>query len=393
MKVFGIIAEYNPFHNGHLYQIKKVKEAGASHIVAVMSGNFVQRGEPAFMDKFIRANLAVKCGIDLIIELPVGYAVSTAETFATGAVSILNSLGFIDILSFGSECGDINMLNRVADTVDIFSNSVELRQQLKKGTSFPSAMQNLVENNLPKDFSGILSSPNNLLGLEYIRAIRKFNAKFGVFPIERKYTGHDSMVTTSNFASASYIRQGVSNGINICNFVPHIVNDAILEYFLQQKNINPKFLEKLILYKLHEMDEKSFETLPEISQGLDNRIFSMVKNCLSVENLLSNVKTKRFTMAKIRRVILSAVLGLTKTTTSKMPPYGRILALNNKGCELLRQSNPKFPLNTSLKKLSLTDSLSKEFAEIEAFSTDVYTVCQTGNFQTGSDYTTKIQKQ
>ena len=174
MKISGIICEYNPFHNGHLYHIRETKKNGATHIVAVMSGNFVQRGDTAIMDKLERARLAVRSGADLVIELPVQYCLSSAENFASGAVWLLNSLGAVEELSFGSECGDIEMLQKALDAVELtaMTHSDEIRSIMEKGYTYPRALTSVINGTAP-DMAEIVAEPNNLLAIEYMRALKK----------------------------------------------------------------------------------------------------------------------------------------------------------------------------------------------------------------------------
>ena len=197
MTISGIICEYNPFHNGHMYQIEQTRRAGATHIVAVMSGNFVQRGDCAIMSKWQRAKSAIDNGVDVVVELPCPYAISSAESFALGAVSILDSMGCIDMLSFGSESDDIDVLKEAASIADGIAHSSELISLMEDGLTYPNAMQKIM-NGINPEYANVLSSPNNILGIEYLRALSAFNSAIRPFTIGRAGVEHDSMNISGN---------------------------------------------------------------------------------------------------------------------------------------------------------------------------------------------------
>ena len=394
MRIFGIVAEYNPFHNGHLYQIQETRRKGASHIIAVMSGNYVQRGDVAIIDKFKRAELAVKCGVDMVIELPTPYALSSAEFFANGAISILSSLGCVDGISFGSECGDINALKDTAIAVNSLTNSNELKLLLKDGNSYPSAIQMLTKNKYGENISGILSHPNNLLGIEYLKAIRNLNSDFDVVTIKRKSVHHDSNIPSEKMASASFIRNTVLNNNFDENFVPREVNEAIKIYQNKGNISDINNFNQIMLYKLRTMSIENISKIPDVSQGLENRIFSCIKSANSIEELMFLIKTKRYPMAKIRRILLLALLDIDNSYMKIRPPYARILAVNSKGCEILRiaKDSSEIPVSTSLLKLSKFSDETRKFCECEAKATDIYALSSKTTKTCGLDYTAKIQK-
>lgn len=394
MRIYGIIAEYNPFHNGHLYQIEETRRNGATHIIAVMSGNYVQRGDVAIIDKFQRAELAVKNGVDMVIELPTPYALSTAEFFARGAVSILGSLGCVEGISFGSECGDIAMLEQAAFAVDNISNSTELKSILKSGISYPNAMQSLISANFGERVAKVLSHPNNLLGIEYIRAMHLLNLDFNLFTIQRKSASHDSTVATESIASASYIRNALTKQLPYDNLVPNDVFKVLTEYKKQGKISDISNIEQAILYRLRTMSIDEIAHIPDVSQGLENRIYNAAKTSNNLEQLEFEIKTKRYPLAKIRRILISALLGIEKDYIKISPPYGRILAINSAGCEILKRVKvtSKIPLGTSLLKLSQTSVNSKIFSVLETRTTDIYALSTDKIQPCGLEFTTKIQK-
>ena len=219
MKISGIICEYNPFHNGHLYHINETRKNGATHIVAVMSGNFVQRGDVAVMDKLERARLAVRSGADLVIELPVQYCLSSAENFASGAVYLLDSLGAVDEISFGSECGDTDTLQEAMDTVEAIAmvHGEEIRGIMEKGYTYPRALTSVVKGKDPA-VADIISEPNNLLAIEYMKALKRFSSAMAPYTVKRINAEHDSDITENGFASASYLRERIQKRANISEY-------------------------------------------------------------------------------------------------------------------------------------------------------------------------------
>ena len=235
MKITGIVCEYNPFHNGHLYHLKKTRENGATHIVAVMSGNYVQRGDTAVMDKFERAKLAVKGGADLVIEIPTVYALSSAEFYAKGAIYILDSLGCVDEISFGSEAGSVSELEKAAEIADECSGAPELEEYLKSGMSYPNAINTMIYSSYGKKLSNrisdILASPNNVLAVEYLKALRRLNSSITPFTIQRKSAAHDSMTVLDGISSASYIRKCMNEKSDFSGLVPAYVSQAYINAY------------------------------------------------------------------------------------------------------------------------------------------------------------------
>ncbi|MEG0614648.1 MAG: nucleotidyltransferase [Oscillospiraceae bacterium] len=395
MKVFGIICEYNPFHNGHKFHLDETRKLGATHIISVMSGNFVQRGEPALADKFERANFAVKSGrSDLVIELPTAFSVSSAEYFARGAVSILSDLGCVDAISFGSECGDISLLKSAAKASADVINSTELIALLEKGMAFPAAVERLVGEKFSPEITKVFSSPNNLLGIEYIKAIACLNADISPFAVARKAVGHDENSAFDGFASASMIRRDFLTGDTVENLLPDDVFSGLSELKNNGNIVNFEKFEQLILYKFRLMSVDEISNLPDVSHGLENRIFSASKQAKSYIEFLELIKTKRYTMAKIRRILTAGLLELKKSDQKILPPFARVLAMNEKGCEILKiaKKSSKIPISTSLLKLSQMGEKQRIFAENDARATDIYGLLTDENSTCGKDFTAKIVK-
>ena len=278
MKITGIVCEYNPFHNGHLYHLKKTRENGATHIVAVMSGNYVQRGDTAVMDKFERAKLAVKGGADLVIEIPTVYALSSAEFYAKGAIYILDSLGCVDEISFGSEAGSVSELEKAAEIADECSGAPELEEYLKSGMSYPNAINTMIYSSYGKKLSNrisdILASPNNVLAVEYLKALRRLNSSITPFTIQRKSAAHDSMTVLDGISSASYIRKCMNEKSDFSGLVPAYVSQAYINAYSAGKTADISNLERIIIYKLRTSSPEELREIPDVGQGLEYRILA-----------------------------------------------------------------------------------------------------------------------
>ncbi len=394
MKVSGIICEYNPFHNGHLHHIQETRRNGATHIVAVMSGNFVQRGDAAIMDKLTRARLAVKNGADLVIELPVPYCLSSAENFAAGGVWLLNSLGVVDELSFGSECGDIG---KMQDSLSVMQKvkeekENEIRSIMEKGYTYPRALCSVMSG-VDAHAAAILSEPNNTLGIEYLHALKASGSRIKPFTVKRSGAGHNDSQAEGNSASASIIRSiiGEGNIQGIERYMPANCAEAVRNAVSSGETASLSRLERVILYKLRTSSIKEISELSDIGQGLENRIYS-ARSAGSLEELLYTVKTKRYTLARIKRIILSLLIGITAEDMTHMPPYGRILAMNENGREILAEAKGRavIPYAVSLAKLAQRNRVSARFAELEGRASDVYGLALDNIMSAQNDFRAKI---
>ncbi len=382
MKIAGIIAEYNPFHNGHALMIKKTRAAGFSHIAVVMSGNFTQRGEAACMLKSARVRAALQSGADLVMELPLPFAVSSAENFAYGAVSILASLGCIDTLSFGSECGDIKRIKECANLITSLNGSKRLSELLALGYSFPKARALA----LGGEMSEFLQNPNDTLAIEYLNAIKKTGKAINVFAVKREGAGHDEETVSEKApeseasASASKIRSIISKGQieEAEKFLPPSCAKILAEEFaaLRAPFLNEK-AEPLILSQLRRMDINEISRLPDVSEGLEFRIKRAVQSACSLDGLYNAVKTKRYTLARIRRIILYAFLGIDRSFMATKPPYIRVLGFNSSGAEILREAkkSAELPIITRHADFEKTDDFSRKIYALECRATDLYSLC------------------
>lgn len=381
MKTCGIIAEYNPFHNGHKFQIEETKKRfGATHIVAVMSGNFTQRGDVAIYDKYKRAQIALENGVDLAIELPVAYALASAEQFALGAVSLLHSLGCVDMLSFGSECGDIELLHETAGAVVYAQNHDDFFRYMRNGDTLPAALQKTIEKYYEDDIIRTLTEPNNTLAVEYLKAMDELGCSFKPVTIGRTGAEHDSDESSADIASASKIRRMILSGEDVSAFVPSLP---------EAETADIRRLETAILAKLRTMGCKDIEKAPNVLMGLENRIYKAARVSSNLAELYMLIKTKRYTMARIRRIVLSCFLGIKKADLKISPSYVRILGMNGRGREILSAADCKLPMDTSLKNLAAQGDKQRRQALLEESAGNMYALAFERNKPCGLDYTTK----
>ena len=408
--VLGIITEYNPFHNGHLHHLNESKKiTNSDYVIAVMSGNFTQRGEVSIVDKWEKAKMALSNGVDLVIELPTLYAISSAENFASGSIKILNSLKIVDFLSFGSESNDITLLDDIANVLAFEPAQYKtlLSHELARGESFPKARENAVMmylNNIRR-FANVMSSPNNILGIEYLKALKR--QKSNIQPLTIKREGSKYNDTTiprgSRFASATAIRslcQSTEDITPIQRFVPEATFD-ILEENLKRGNFikSLSVFDKEIIYTLRKMSIDEIANLPDVSEGLEFALKNAANQCNSVIELLSIINTKRYTKTRLQRILLYALLNITKkdmeVSISTPAPYIRILGFNDKGQELISQiskSNPKLELVTSVKKFmdKKCNNNLKFIMSKDIWATDVYTLGFEYESKCNLDYTHKL---
>lgn len=375
MKIAGIVCEYNPMHNGHLFHIDKTRQNGATHILSVMSGNFVQRGETAVMDKFSRASCALKGGADLVIEIPTVYALSSAEFYARGAISIMDSLGCVDEVSFGSECGDKQLLSQTAEAVMNIS-STALEERMRKGITYPAALTGLLKEKYGMEIADVVASPNNVLAIEYIKAIRYFKSSIKPYTVSRMGVHHDSFSEKSDISSASFIRYRMREDKEFKKLVPDFIYRSYIENLDSGKISYMRNLDRILLYKLRMISAAELKEVPDVGQGLEYRL-KQFDTAASVKELLEQVKTKRYTMARLRRILLNMIIGVKSDDLKILPPYARILAMNERGREILAEcSNSKIPVSTSLARLAETGKEAKRFISIEEKASDIYGLSQ-----------------
>ena len=327
MKIVGIICEYNPLHAGHKKQIDLIRaENPEGGIVCLMSGNFVQRGMPAIVDKSLRAEAAVKAGADLVLELPVTGALSSAEGFAKAGVYILGK--FCDGLCFGAENSDKDGLMRAAKALLSEDFQGALREELEKGLSFPAARQKALET-MGID-GALVASPNNILAVEYCKAILEQGCSMEPMPITRDGSYHDTVAETEN-PSATAVRQLMLNGEPWQDFVP-------VDTFANATLHSIEAGEQAILYRLRTMTDAEFEALPYGSEGLWRKLMHASRKEATLEDILTATKSKRYTRSRLDRMVMCAFLGITKDMLDSPAPYIRVLAFNDKGRQILKKA-------------------------------------------------------
>lgn len=338
MRVAGVVAEFNPFHNGHAYLLQEAHRR-ADAVAVVMSGCFTQRGEPACMPPAPRCAAALRAGADLILELPLPWAMAAADTFAEGAVSLLQALGCVDTLVFGSESGDANKLMACVDMLHAADGSSAFADALAAGYSFPRARQRAVQVLFPKADLSPLSDPNDTLAIAYLQACAKLKTAFMPLAVRRVFAGHDMAAEQDGFASASRIRALLAAGQNekALNFVPdqaqHIYRKTLADGAAPFRMV---YADRAVLARLRCMDAAAFAKVPDVSEGLENRLLAAVRRANELDVLFDAIKSKRYTHARVRRTVWGSFLGLSRTHTAARPPYLRVVGIGARGREILR---------------------------------------------------------
>ena len=402
-KVLGIVCEYNPFHNGHLYHLSEsIKETEPEYAVAIISGNFVERGNTALINKWARTEMALQSGFDMVIELPTIYAISSAENFASGAIKILNSFKCDTTLSFGSECGDIYPLQSFADILvkEPPEYVTMLNHELAKGLSFPKARENamLMYINDIRNSANVLSGSNNILGIEYLKQIIKSGNKIN--PITFKRIGGDYNSTTSirNIASATAIREMLLEKKSVAKYMPKS-SYSILKRELGSGRfvLDVSQFESEILYKLRCMSIEQIANLPDVSEGLEFKIKEAADSCNTLNDLVFMIKSKRYTLTRINRIMLYALLNITKQDyidSQKVTPYIRVLGVSENGKHLLSElsRNKKLNVITSVKQFmeESNNKVLKNMLQKDILASNIYTLKYKRNSKSNLDYTTKL---
>jgi len=392
MSVAGIVAEYNPFHTGHAYQIAQTRQqlGRDTAVVVVMSGNWVQQAHCAIADKWTRARLALMGGADLVLELPTPWATASAEGFARGAVSLLHAAGLVTHLSFGSEHGDTDALQRLARCLDSLEYQQQLSLHLKKGLSFPAARQQSVEALLGKE-GALLSTPNNNLGVEYLRTLNALGSPITPVTVLRKGAAHNSIVNNDpEFLSATQIRRDLALG-NWDHAERYLLPGA--RSLLNGSPI-PSLdrVERVLLARLRTMTAQDWAALPDsgAAEGLPLRLEKAGKQAVSIPQFLEQVKTRRYTHARLRRLLLWTYLGITAADIPPAPTYLRVLAFSQRGRELLREmkASASLPILTKPAHARELEDAGKQLFELEVRCTDLYDLCLDSIPTPGREWTT-----
>ncbi|MBQ5695877.1 MAG: nucleotidyltransferase [Clostridium sp.] len=381
MNITGIITEYNPFHNGHLYHLTEAKKnTNCDAVICIMSGNFVQRGGPAIVDKWQRTEMALNNGVDLVIELPTYYAVSSAEFFAKGAVSILNNLGVVNNLFFGSECGDVNKLTTIAKTLADEDSKLKyiIKENLAKGETFAKAREKALISYLNnEDLNEILTSSNNILGIEYIKSIIRMNSNIKPFTLKREGSNYNDKILSNSFSSATSIRELLKQKASIESLKDSIPKESYEVLNNLYNNSYPFVFDedmfKFIKYKL-QTNCINFNNLYEIIEGLENKLLKEISSSNSYEEFILNIKSKRYTYSKISRILTHIYIGLDSDSFLNIDDtnnlYARVLGFNKKGREILSliKRNSSIPLITKIPRFSDNPLLKLDIQATAAYS-------------------------
>ncbi len=399
MPAIGIISEYNPFHSGHAWQISQARKLAGkdSAVVVVMSGNWVQQADCAIADKWTRARLALMGGTDLVLELPTLWATASAERFARGGVFLLESSGVVDLLSFGSECGDTALLQRVAACLDSPAYEASIRRFADEGMSFASARQAAVCELLGEELAGLLSRPNNNLGIEYIRALSALNSHIRPTTVLRKGAGHRQSIgflspggmprdearrlfwTQNPTLSATSIRTHLMDGDweLMEHYLPEGGGELLRGELIRLPALRQ--VERAMLARVRTMTPDDWAALPDAgaAEGLPRRLERAGRQCSSMAEFFDLAKTKRYTHARLRRLALWAFLGVRAADFLEYPPYLRVLGFNSRGREVLRRMRDcsSLPILTRPAQARRLDGPARQVFELEARCTDLYGLC------------------
>lgn len=390
MNTVGLITEYNPFHNGHLYHLEKSKFLTRSDFsVSIMSGNFLQRGEPALLDKYTRAKMAVENGVDLVIELPFAFACQSAEHFAYGAVKVLDAMNSVDCISFGSEAGSLKQLDMVSDVLikEPEEYSSMLKRHLGEGLSFPKARElsllSYFKGESKENMSEMISSSNNILGIEYIKALKRLNSKIEPFTIERISSRYNDSDLRDEISSATAIRNTFfSSGelSSVESAVPPASYRAMEEFLDSSTTFNRlENFSDILLYLIRTSDGESRERVLDLDRDLSNRLYKSLKHSSSIGEVLENTKTKRYAMSRIKRSLVHMLLGLYGDEVRRFmdsdTSYIRVLASNSKGFEILKKTREHSDLciiSRMSDSKAITDPVALKMLEFDTKASDIY---------------------
>lgn len=386
--ISGIICEFNPLHLGHDTILKAMAAKGS--VVCVMSGNFVQRGEPALMDKWSRTRQALSCGADLVLELPLPFATSRAETFALGGIGILKALNCVDQLWFGSESGDARKLDAIAELLFTPEYDALVKEKLKAGISFAAARETAVRSLRGKCYGEELQGANNALAVEYLKAIRSLRAPFSPRTIKRVGSAHDA-VSQEAVVSAMQIRRIVHEGGAAWDYLPEATVQT-LRQALEAGSCPSSVLrlETAILAKLRTMGPEDFAGCPDVSEGLENKLYKAVRTADSLEHLYDGIKSKRYSHARIRRLVLHAFLGVTAEL--QQLHYIRVLGMTKAGEAILKGTKKGLPLVGKTSDIKKLDAAAQRQFACEVLADDIYGLSLPKIQDCGSDFTNKMIK-
>lgn len=395
MNIAGIITEYNPFHLGHKLHLDTTRSLShCDGVICVMSGNFMQRGEPAFIDKWTRAEIALRNGVDLVIELPTVFALSSAEFFAFGSVSLLDSLGVVNSICFGSESGDVSILKEISSLLTDESLEFKslLKEKLKKGESLTTSRSKTVLEILSKsngsinldELDKILNSSNNILGIEYIKALNRLNSGINPLTFKRNGGSYNSKTLDNNISSATSIREFLKAHGNIEDLYNHLPSETYkMLHNLFKENYDFVDKEKIFSFLKYKLTTSSnrLKDIPDVKEGLDNKILKEFIQAKTLDDLIMNVKSKRYTFTRISRILSQFFLGFEEypieSLRTSRPNYARVLGLNKRGAEILKEIKK----HSDLEIINKVPKYPNTMLSMDINATNAYSlICRSINF-------------
>lgn len=408
MRVLGIIAEYNPFHNGHLYHLREsVRIIEPDFAVCVMSGNFTQRGEPAMADKWLRTAAAIENGIDLVIELPFVFACNNAEFFAAGAVDILNRLGCVTHLSFGSESGDLSSLTKAAECLSCEDDELKagIKEFADHGLSFPKARYEAVKKYKGDSVSEVLKSANNILAVEYLKQLLRTESKIEPVTVKRYGTGYHDKGSFEDIASATAIRHKLKNSGDkpqeaifkeVSEFIP-VPTFQVLNHINKGVNVTFNDFYRLLVYRILTSEAEHLGTILSATEGLENRMKKAASESVDMESLIQAVLSKRYTNTRIQRLLTHTLIGLDKESFREIWEnrinYARVLGFSKKGAALLKrikkEERSSIPVLTNINREVSRDSSEWKLMKYDITASDIYNLTAYGEIYTHSDFVMK----
>ena len=390
MKTAVITAEYNPFHKGHRWQLEQVRAAGASHVAVVMSPDFTQRGTPAIFPKRLRAQAALQNGADLVLELPVCYALAGAQRFAFGAVQLAAAMGCVDLLAFGAEDADLVQLRQACTALQQEEVKQTIRQLLPSGITFAKARERAVAAVYGEETALLLQKPNNILAIEYLCQLEKLpDAHIQPLALGRIGNTHDGE-PVGEFASASFLRGLMLEGRweQAQQYLPQNVWQLYRQAQQDGQLADLQLGERAVLSALRRMEKNEMAQLADLSEGLENRLYRASREACSLEQLYAAVKSKRYPLARVRRLVMNAFLQLPAQMQTLPPPYLRVLGMNERGKQIVSamKQTASLPVSTSLMKLARSTEAARQWAQVEAAACDQYSIFCRQVQASGSDW-------
>ena len=395
MRAVGLVTEYNPFHNGHLHHLREsLRVTGAEAAVAVMSGHFLQRGEPAMVDKWVRTEMALAAGVDLVFELPFAFACNSAPHFAMGAVQTLDALGVVDSICFGSEAGDLAQLNKVATVLVERQEEIEslTAARLRDGVNYPVARSEVLVGLLPEVSAEILNSPNNILGIEYLKALYSTNSRIQPYTIKRLGAGYHDTDVKSEIASATGMRRMIAAGEEVESLLPQPCRKVLDEALRAGRSLDTV---RLFVALQSQMLQES-EMLNEIylvDDGIDRRLDLAALKAASFDELVSGVKSRQWTLTRVQRILMYVLLQVKavemKAFIQTGPLYLRLLGSSERGRKILARARRRkklpiiadparatFTLRKFYRNRSAYQQLAEEMLRLDLRATRIYGLLQ-----------------